>query len=133
MPALTTTLRGGTNVVVEVRTLDHAVHSGIYGGPVPDALTVLCRLLATLHDEQGDVAVPGLVRGTSPDMGSSVPELTEEQFRAEAGLLDGVQLTGTGRLADRLSAAPALAVIGIDAPPVASRLQHARPGRPGPR
>ena len=120
VPALTTTLRGGTNVVVEVRTLDHAVHSGIYGGPVPDALTVLCRLLATLHDEQGDVAVPGLVRGTSPDMGSSVPELTEEQFRAEAGLLDGVQLTGTGRLADRLSAAPALAVIGIDAPPVAT-------------
>jgi acetylornithine deacetylase/succinyl-diaminopimelate desuccinylase-like protein len=114
VPALVTTLRGGTNVVVEVRTLDHAVHSGIYGGPVPDALTVLCRLLATLHDENGDVAVPGLVRGTSAS-----PELTEEQFRAEAGLLDGVRLTGTGRLADRLSAAPALAVIGIDAPSVA--------------
>jgi acetylornithine deacetylase/succinyl-diaminopimelate desuccinylase-like protein len=114
VPALVTTLRGGTNVVVEVRTLDHAVHSGIYGGPVPDALTVLCRLLATLHDENGDVAVPGLVRGTSPS-----PELTEARFRAEAGLLDGVRLTGTGRLADRLSAAPALAVIGIDAPPVA--------------
>jgi acetylornithine deacetylase/succinyl-diaminopimelate desuccinylase-like protein len=114
VPALVTTLRGGTNVVVEVRTLDHAVHSGIYGGPVPDALTVLCRLLATLHDENGDVAVPGLVRGTSAS-----PELTEAQFRAEAGLLDGVRLTGTGRLADRLSAAPALAVIGIDAPPVA--------------
>jgi len=114
VPALVTTLRGGTNVVVEVRTLDHAVHSGIYGGPVPDALTVLCRLLATLHDENGDVAVPGLVRGTSAS-----PELAEEQFRAEAGLLDGVRLTGTGRLADRLSAAPALAVIGIDAPPVA--------------
>jgi acetylornithine deacetylase/succinyl-diaminopimelate desuccinylase-like protein len=114
VPALVTTLRGGTNVVVEVRTLDHAVHSGIYGGPVPDALTVLCRLLATLHDENGDVAVPGLVRGTSAS-----PELAEAQFRAEAGLLDGVRLTGTGRLADRLSAAPALAVIGIDAPPVA--------------
>jgi cysteinylglycine-S-conjugate dipeptidase len=115
VPALTTTLRGGTNVVVEVRTLDHGVHSGMFGGPVPDALTVLCRLLATLHDENGDVAVPGLVRGTS---GS--PEVTEEQFRAEAGVLDGVRLTGTGRLADRLSAGPALAVIGIDAPPVAT-------------
>jgi acetylornithine deacetylase/succinyl-diaminopimelate desuccinylase-like protein len=115
VPALTTTLRGGANLVVEVRTLRHGVHSGMYGGPVPDALTVLCRLLATLHDENGDVAVPGLFRGRSES-----PELAEEQFRAEAGLLDGVRLTGTGRLTDRLSAAPALAVIGIDAPPVAT-------------
>ena len=115
VPALTTTLRGGTNVVVEVRTLDHGLHSGMYGGPVPDALTALCRLLATLHDEHGDVAVPGLVRGPSDS-----PDLTEEQFRAEAGLLDGVRLTGTGRLADRLSAGPAVTVIGIDAPPVAT-------------
>jgi acetylornithine deacetylase/succinyl-diaminopimelate desuccinylase-like protein len=115
VPALTTTLRGGANLVVEVRTLRHGVHSGMYGGPVPDALTVLCRLLATLHDENGDVAVPGLFRGRS---GS--PDLTEEQFRAEAGVLDGVRLTGTGRLADRLTAAPALAIIGIDAPPVAA-------------
>ena len=114
VPALTTTLRGGTNLVVEVRTLDHGLHSGIFGGPVPDALTALCRLLATLHDENGDVAVPGLVRGTTAS-----PDLDEEQFRAEAGLLDGVRLTGTGRLTDRLSAAPALAVIGLDAPPVA--------------
>ncbi len=114
VPALTTTLRGGTNLVVEVRTLDHGLHSGIFGGPVPDALTALCRLLATLHDENGDVAVPGLARGTSQS-----PDLAEEQFRAEAGLLDGVRLTGTGRLTDRVSAAPALAVIGLDAPPVA--------------
>ncbi len=115
VPALTTTLRGGTSVVVEVRTLDHGLHSGMFGGPVPDALTALCRLLATLHDEDGDVAVPGLVRGPSDS-----PEVAEEQFRAEAGLLDGVRLTGTGRLADRLSAGPAVTVIGIDAPPVAT-------------
>jgi len=115
VPALTTTLRGGTGLVVEVRTLDHGLHSGMFGGPVPDALTALCRLLATLHDENGDVAVAGLVRGTSDS-----PEVAEEQFRAEAGLLDGVRLTGTGRLADRLSAGPAVTVIGIDAPPVAT-------------
>ncbi|HET9968021.1 MAG TPA: dipeptidase [Streptosporangiaceae bacterium] len=114
VPALTTTLRGGTNLVVEVRTLHHGLHSGMFGGAVPDALTALCRLLATLHDENGDVAVPGLVRGTTAS-----PDLGEGRLRAEAGLLDGVRLTGTGRLADRLSAAPALAVIGIDAPPVA--------------
>jgi acetylornithine deacetylase/succinyl-diaminopimelate desuccinylase-like protein len=120
VPALTTTLRGGANLVVEVRTLHHGVHSGMYGGPVPDALTVLCRLLATLHDENGDVAVPGLLRGTAPNMGGEAPELTEERFRAEAGILDGVRLIGTGRLTDRLLAAPALAVTGIDAPSVAA-------------
>jgi acetylornithine deacetylase/succinyl-diaminopimelate desuccinylase-like protein len=123
IPALTTTLRGGTNMVVEVRTLRHGVHSGMYGGPVPDALTALCRLLATLHDERGDVAVPGLVRGSAGSAGSGEagpPDLAEEQFRAEAGLLDGVRLTGTGGLTDRLWAGPAVDVIGIDAPSVAA-------------
>jgi acetylornithine deacetylase/succinyl-diaminopimelate desuccinylase-like protein len=118
VPALTTTLRGGTSVVVEVRTLHHGVHSGLYGGPVPDALTALARLLATLHDDQGDVAVPGLVRWTAdpnPDL-----DLTEAQLRADAGVLPGVRLTGTGGLTDRLWAGPAIAVIGIDAPSVAA-------------
>jgi acetylornithine deacetylase/succinyl-diaminopimelate desuccinylase-like protein len=116
VPSLTTTLRGGSSVVVEVRTLEHGVHSGLYGGPVPDALTALCRLLATLHDERGDVAVPGLVRGTGTH--ANAPDLAEAQFRAEAGMLDGVALTGTGRLTDRLWAGPALAITGLDAPSV---------------
>jgi acetylornithine deacetylase/succinyl-diaminopimelate desuccinylase-like protein len=113
VPALTTSLRGGANVTVEVRTLRHGVHSGLYGGAVPDALTALCRLLATLHDERGDVAVTGLVRGTAEPLG-----LTEERLRADAGLLDGVALIGSGDLTERLWAHPAIAVIGIDAPPV---------------
>jgi acetylornithine deacetylase/succinyl-diaminopimelate desuccinylase-like protein len=112
VPALTTSLRGGANVTVEVRTLHHGVHSGAYGGPIPDALTALCRLLATLHDERGDVAVADLVRGTADPL-----DLTEEQLRADSGLLDGVRLTGTGSLTARLWARPAVAVIGIDAPP----------------
>jgi cysteinylglycine-S-conjugate dipeptidase len=116
VPALTTTLRGGVNVIVEVRTLHHGVHSGLFGGPVPDALTALARLLATLHDERGDVAVPGLVRGTADS--TPEPDLTEAQLRADAGVLDGVQLTGTGGLTDRLWAGPAIAVIGVDAPTV---------------
>jgi cysteinylglycine-S-conjugate dipeptidase len=113
VPSLTTTLRGGTSVVVEARTLHHGVHSGMYGGPVPDALTALCRMLATLHDDQGDVAVPGLVRGTADPL-----DLTEARLRADAGVLDGVRLTGTGGLTERLWAAPAIAVIGLDAPSV---------------
>jgi acetylornithine deacetylase/succinyl-diaminopimelate desuccinylase-like protein len=115
VPALTTSLRGGANVTVRVRALDHGVHSGVYGGAVPDALTALCRMLATLHDENGDVAVPGLVCGPA---GST--DLTEEQLRAESGLLDGVQLIGTGALTERLWTHPAIDVIGLDAPPVES-------------
>ena len=110
---------------MEVRTLRHAVHSGMYGGAVPDALTALCRLLATLHDERGDVAVPGLVAGPADAL-----DLTEAQLRADAGLLDGVQLIGTGALTERLWTRPAIAVIGIDAPSVDRRRQHARARRP---
>jgi cysteinylglycine-S-conjugate dipeptidase len=112
VPALTTSLRGGANVTVQVRALRHGVHSGLYGGAVPDALTALCRLLATLHDERGDVAVTGLARGTAEPLG-----LTEDRLRADAGLLDGVALIGSGALTERLWAHPAIAVIGIDAPP----------------
>lgn len=114
VPALTTSLRGGAHVTVELRTLDHAVHSGMYGGAVPDALTALCRLLATLHDDRGDVAVAGLFAGTAHG-----PELTEVSLRADAGVVDGVELIGTGALIDRLWSRPAITVIGIDAPSVA--------------
>jgi acetylornithine deacetylase/succinyl-diaminopimelate desuccinylase-like protein len=110
-PALTTSLRGLVNTFVEVRTLDHAIHSGAFGGPVPDALTTLCRLLATLHDVAGDVAVEGLVRRAAAALDYPV-----DRFRAEAGLLDGVSLVGTGRIVDRLWTRPAISVLGIDAP-----------------
>jgi acetylornithine deacetylase/succinyl-diaminopimelate desuccinylase-like protein len=111
-PALTTALRGVVNAFVDVRTLDHAVHSGMFGGPVPDALTVLCRLLATLHDDAGDVAVAGLVRGQAAPLDYPV-----DRLRREAGMLDGVELIGTGRIVERSWAKPALSVLGIDAPP----------------
>ena len=125
VPSLTTSLRGMAPVIVEVRVLEHGVHSGLFGGPVPDALTALCRLLATLHDDRGDVAVAGLARGTVP--ASTGPastgdplDLTEAQLRADAAVLDGVQLIGTGGLTERLWARPAITVIGIDAPSVAA-------------
>ncbi|WP_199729528.1 dipeptidase [Micromonospora sp. M71_S20] len=114
VPALTTSLRGIVNCFVEVRTLDHAVHSGMFGGAVPDALTALARLLATLHTDAGDVAVDGLVARE----GASV-DYPEDRFRAEAGLAEGVGLIGTGRITDRLWTKPALAVLGIDAPTTA--------------
>ncbi|HJP66906.1 MAG TPA: dipeptidase [Actinomycetota bacterium] len=112
-PALTTSLRGLVDCVVEVRTLDHAVHSGMYGGPVADALTSLARLLATLHDQRGRVAVPGLRSEDADPL-----DLTEEEFRRYAGVRRGVQLIGDGSLTGRLWTQPALSVLGIDAPSV---------------
>ena len=114
VPALTTSLRGLIDCVVEVRTLDHGVHSGMWGGVVPDALTALSRLLATLHDEQGDVAVAGLLSGPAADV-----DYPEERVRAESGVADGVSLFGTGSFVERLWTRPAMAVIGIDATSVA--------------
>ena len=111
VPALTTSLRGLVEAFVEVRTLEHAVHSGMYGGAVMDALTALTRLLGCLHDEAGDVAVPGLHATEAADL-----DLTETELRADASVLDGVQLVGTGRLTSRLWTRPALTVVGIDAP-----------------
>ncbi|HEY6595568.1 MAG TPA: dipeptidase [Asanoa sp.] len=114
VPALTTSLRGIVNCFVEVRVLDHAVHSGMFGGAVPDALTTLSRLLASLHDDAGDVAVAGLVSHDNAPV-----DYPEDRLRVEAGMLDGVSFIGTGRLTDRIWSKPALSILGIDAPPTA--------------
>ena len=111
VPAFTTSLRGLVDLTVEVRVLERPVHSGMYGGAVPDALTALCRLLTTLHDGAGEVAVAGLHSSTS-----AAPDLEPEVFRADAGLLDGVALIGSGSIPERLWHKPALAVLGMDAP-----------------
>ncbi|MDQ4007939.1 MAG: dipeptidase [Actinomycetota bacterium] len=122
VPSLTTSLRGLADCVVEVRTLEHALHSGMYGGAAPDALTALCRLLATLHDDAGDVAVSGLASGPAADL-----DYPTQRFRAEAGLVDGVEPVGTGSLAERLWTRPALTVLGIDAPRVAESSNTLQP------
>src|SRR6202000_1908749 len=83
-PALTVSLRGMVDCTVEVATLDHGLHSGIWGGVVPDALSVLVRLLASLHDDDGNVAVAGLHGSTA-----ARAEYPPERVRAESGLLDG--------------------------------------------
>jgi acetylornithine deacetylase/succinyl-diaminopimelate desuccinylase-like protein len=111
-PALTTSLRGIVNLFVEIRTLDHAVHSGEYGGAVPDALTTMVKTLATLHDEQGRVAVPGLVSGPADPL-----DLTEAEIREWTGARPNVQLIGEGSLTARMWTYPAIDILGIDAPP----------------
>ncbi len=114
VPALTTSLRGLILGTIEVRVLDHALHSGTYGGPLLDAVTVLSRLVATLHHDDGSVAVEGLLFSDAPG-----PLLSEEEFRADSGVRPGVPLAGSGSLTSRLWTKPALAVIGMDVPSVA--------------
>lgn len=116
IPAITTSLRGLVEAEVELRILDHALHSGMYGGPVLDPVILMARLLATLHDERGDVAVAGLHHREAAPV-----DYPEDSFRADAGLLDGVQLAGTGSIPSRLWTKPAIGVVGIDATSVARR------------
>ena len=113
-PSITTSLRGVAACIVELRTLRHGVHSGAYGGAAPDALTTLCRLLATLHDDAGEVVVEGLVSAPSPAF-----DYPEQRFREEAAMLDGVALLGTGSIADRIWAKPSASVLALDATPMA--------------
>ena len=114
VPSLTVSLRGLADCIVEVATLDHGLHSGMWGGVVPDALSVLVRLLASLHDDEGNVAVDGLHEATAAPV-----EYTPERVRADTGLLDGVQEIGSGSVAQRLWAKPAITVVGIDTTPIA--------------
>jgi acetylornithine deacetylase/succinyl-diaminopimelate desuccinylase-like protein len=112
-PALTTSLRGGVSLLVEVSTLGQAVHSGIAGGAIPDALMCLSRLLTTLHDERGDVAVEGLVSSSASPL-----DYPEDRFRRENCVLEGVELIGTGRIVERIWAKPAVSILAIDAPSI---------------
>jgi acetylornithine deacetylase/succinyl-diaminopimelate desuccinylase-like protein len=111
VPALTTSLRGVVNLFVEVKVLRQAVHSGMSGGATPDALMVLSRLLTTLHDDNGDVAVEGLVSTSASSL-----DYPEDRLREEIGILDGVELIGTGRIVERIWTKPAISILAIDAP-----------------
>jgi acetylornithine deacetylase/succinyl-diaminopimelate desuccinylase-like protein len=115
LPTLTTSLRGVANLILTVRTLRGPLHSGVFGGPAPDALAALIQMLAGLRDAHGDTTIDGL--------GEPLPwdglEYPPEKFHADAGVLDRVLLTGTGSVAEMLWARPALTVVGLDAPPVA--------------
>lgn len=112
-PALTVSLRGNTRFTVRVRTLEHASHSGMFGGAVPDAMMATVKLLATLWDDDGAVAVEGLVQRDA-----DTPEYSEETLRDEAGLPAGVSPIGTGTILSRLWNKPSITVTGIDAPSV---------------
>ena len=115
VPAITVGLRGNVTFRLTVRTLAHASHSGMLGGAVPDAMLAMVKLLATLHDDDGSVAVAGL---TSRE--ADHPEQSEQQLRDESGLLEGVTPIGRGPILSRVWSQPSITVTGIDAPSVAN-------------
>jgi acetylornithine deacetylase/succinyl-diaminopimelate desuccinylase-like protein len=112
-PALTTSLRGLVRVDIEIRTLTHAVHSGMWGGLVPDSLMTLARVIASLHDDEGNVAVEGLYAGPAADV-----EYPEGRLRAESGAIPGLEWIGSGPIVERLWTKPSLTITGLDAPQV---------------
>lgn len=113
-PAATVTLRGMVNVAVTVEALASEVHSGMFGGPAPDALAALIAMLATLRDHDGNTTITGL-DNTQTWTGEPYPP---DQFRSDAGVLEGTRLLGDGSVSDMLWARPAVTVLGIDCPPV---------------
>ena len=114
VPAITTTLRGLASIEFEVRTLDHAVHSGMYGGAVPDAMLALVKILGSMWDENGAVTISGLISQESSDL-----EYSEAQLRADSGLLPSTMPIGSGPILPRIWTKPALTLIGLDYPTVA--------------
>jgi len=113
-PAVTVSLRGVADVIVNVDALASELHSGVFGGAAPDALAALVAMLATLRDSRGNTTVRGL-DNAQVWPGAPYPAQT---FRADAGVLEGVSLLGDGTVADMIWARPAVTILGIDCPPV---------------
>ncbi|MCX4552605.1 MULTISPECIES: dipeptidase [unclassified Streptomyces] len=114
LPTVTATLRGMTMLRVQLDTLEGNLHSGQFGGAAPDALAALIRVLDSLRAADGSTTVDGL----AADASWAGLQYPEAEFRQDAKVLDGVALIGTGTVADRIWARPAVTVIGIDCPPV---------------
>jgi acetylornithine deacetylase/succinyl-diaminopimelate desuccinylase-like protein len=122
IPTLTTSLRGLVDCYVTVRTLNTAVHSGSFGGVFPEAITALSRMIATLHNPDGTVAIQGLVTDHADPF-----DLTEDTLRGQAGVLPDVELMGKGTLTSRLWRQPAVAVLAIDAVPISEAINQLVP------
>jgi acetylornithine deacetylase/succinyl-diaminopimelate desuccinylase-like protein len=122
VPAFLTSLRGIVNLWVELRTLANPVHSGQYGGVFPDSLTALTRVLATLHDDEGNVAVAGLE--SDEIQGLEVPA---ELLRGQMAVAPGVEEIGSGSIPSRLWSRPAISILAVDAPRVGEAINQLVP------
>ena len=114
-PAVTTSLRGNCAFTVDLTVADHAVHSGMFGGPMIDAPTCAALLIASLYDQDGNIVVEGLGGDDHAEV-----DWPEDEFRAASGMLDQVRLAGSGDLAARTWTKPSVSLIGFDTTSVAN-------------
>jgi acetylornithine deacetylase/succinyl-diaminopimelate desuccinylase-like protein len=127
IPSLTTSLRGMASADVTLRAIDHPIHSGMWGGPVPDAATALSMLLARLVDDKGEIAIPGLledVSSLSSEQRAALEALPfdEAAFRRDAGMPAGAPFAGDERYSvyEKIWYRPSLAVTALEAMPLAT-------------
>jgi len=125
VPALTYQLRGICQVDVEVKCLDHPVHSGMWGGPVPDPVQVLSRLIADLQAKDGSLNVPGLYKDVAKPSGKQLARIrklpfSEKKFKKDGGLVPGLQLAGEKKYSvyERIWTRPSLTVIAMESHPI---------------
>lgn len=121
-PTLTTSLRGLVDCTVTARTLQHPVHSGSFGGTYPDANTVLARVLASLHTDEGSVAVEGLVENDAEPL-----DLTEEELAGQMHPVGDLGLIGRGSLTSRLWTRPSISVLAIDSVSISEAINQLVP------
>jgi len=126
VPALTYQLRGLCQVDVEVRCLERPVHSGQKGGPTPDPVQILCRLIADLTAKNGSLNIPGLYRRVARSTDRQRARIRrlpfdEAKFRRNTGLLPGVRLAGEKAFSvyERMWTRPSLTVIAFEAQSIA--------------
>jgi acetylornithine deacetylase/succinyl-diaminopimelate desuccinylase-like protein len=115
VPSITVSLRGNVTFKLTLTTLEHASHSGMFGGAAPDAMIPMVKLLASLHDDAGSVAVEGLA-----SYDADVPERSDDELATDAALLPGVHPIGTGAVLSRMWFQPSITVTGMDVPSVAN-------------
>jgi len=125
VPALTYQLRGICQVDVEVQCLDHPVHSGMWGGPVPDPVQILCTLIAGLQNKDGSLDIPGLYRDVAKPSRKQLQRIRklpfdEKKFKKDGGLVDGLKLAGEKGYSvyERIWTRPSLTVIAMESHPI---------------
>jgi acetylornithine deacetylase/succinyl-diaminopimelate desuccinylase-like protein len=118
-PAITSSLRGVATIELELKVLDHAIHSGMSSGPIIDANSLLMKTISSIWDNNGEITVDGLLGAVQADGSRIINEptvdYTEEDYRRDNGVLEGVELAGSGTISGRIWYKPSVTVIGFDA------------------
>lgn len=121
IPTITTSLRGLVAVDVEVQAMEQSVHSGQWGGPVPDPVIALSKMLATLMDAEGRIAIPGIYDDVTPMTAVEKESLkkldyTEAEYRRQTRMLDGVKIVGGPQIPlEKMTRLPSVSVNAIQA------------------